>query len=116
MPAFFSSLKLKEVCSFQPRHESRISREFMKAVYTKTLTETKEDVFRLALSRRIFRDFFFLIYSIVRDTKNRLISSRGLKVNLVISLYTRASSTRVYPCEMPADHACKSATEKRAKD
>lgn len=59
MPAFFSSLKLKEVCSFQPRHESRISREFMKAVYTKTLTETKEDVFRLALSRRIFPWFFF---------------------------------------------------------
>ena len=44
----------------------------MKAVYTKTLTETKEEVFRLALSRRIFPWFFFLIYSIVRDTKNRL--------------------------------------------
>lgn len=54
MPAFFPSFKLKEVCSFQPRHESRISREFMKAVYTKTLTETKEEVFRLVLSRRIF--------------------------------------------------------------
>ena len=59
----------------------------MRAVYTKTLTETKEEMFRSALSRRIFLWFFFLIYSIVRDTKNRLKSSRGLKVNLVISLH-----------------------------